>query len=170
MNHKNQDAPPEVRDAFFRANAGLLVLNALGQVLAVERGNEAGAWQLPQGGIESHETAREAAYRELTEETGLAATDVTLIAEMPQWLVYELPLEWRRKKTGWGQAQKWFVFCHIPNTKSSWQVHDKPVDDENRALGWKTFASLLATIPEFRRPVYAALQAFLQEQGIALRE
>jgi putative (di)nucleoside polyphosphate hydrolase len=163
MSHKNQDAPPEVRDAFFRANAGLLVLNALGQVLA-------GAWQLPQGGIESHETAREAAYRELSEETGLAATDVTLIAEMPQWLVYELPLEWRRKKTGWGQAQKWFVFRHTPNIKSNWQVHDKPVDEENRALGWKSFASLLATIPEFRRPVYVALQDFLRAQGIALSE
>ncbi|MBK8542069.1 MAG: NUDIX domain-containing protein [Ardenticatenia bacterium] len=37
--------------------------------------------------------------RELAEETGLTADDVTIVAEFPEWLAYELP--W---STG---ARKW---------------------------------------------------------------
>lgn len=46
-------------------------------------------WQLPQGGIEPREPSREAAFRELWEETGIR--NATLIGEIPGWLIYELP-------------------------------------------------------------------------------
>ncbi len=149
------------KDASFRANAGLLVLNAEGLVLAVERGDRPGAWQLPQGGIEADETALVAAYRELEEETGLRPAEVTLLAEVPGWLVYELPPEWRRAKTGLGQAQKWFVFRHAPKPKADWKVGPLPAGGENSATAWMPLADLKARVPEFRRAIYAALEVFL---------
>ena len=51
-----------------------------GDVLLVQRGKGIyrGAWSLPGGALELGETAREAAKRELLEETGLLALDLTL--------------------------------------------------------------------------------------------
>jgi len=45
-----------------------------GRVLAFERADRPGQWQLPQGGLERGETPVEAAWRELGEETGLGCT------------------------------------------------------------------------------------------------
>jgi putative (di)nucleoside polyphosphate hydrolase len=94
----------------FRANVGVIVVDRQGRVLALERSDRAGAWQLPQGGLHRGEEPLAAALRELREETGLGQADVRLIAEHPSWLAYELPAEARSDKTGRGQVQKWFLF------------------------------------------------------------
>ncbi|HEY6416536.1 MAG TPA: NUDIX domain-containing protein, partial [Acidimicrobiales bacterium] len=66
-------------------------------------------WQLPQGGIEGDEEPVDALWRELREETGLTADDVHVVAELPEWLGYALPTEYRSPKTGLGQVHKWFL-------------------------------------------------------------
>ena len=68
------------------------------------------SWQMPQGGIDQGEDPLEAAKRELWEETNVRS--VELIAELPDWLNYDLPEEARGRWAGRyrGQSQKWFLF------------------------------------------------------------
>jgi ADP-ribose pyrophosphatase YjhB (NUDIX family) len=65
--------------AFPRAGVSIVVLRG-NDVLLVRRGQGAyqGFWSLPGGAIELGETAETAARRELLEETGLLASDLTL--------------------------------------------------------------------------------------------
>jgi len=65
--------------AYPRAGVSVVVLRG-GEVLLIQRGKGAyrGLWSLPGGAIELGETAEAAARRELTEETGLLASELTL--------------------------------------------------------------------------------------------
>ena len=54
-------------NAHFRAGVVTVVSNAAGHVMAFERIDIAGAWQLPQGGIDGLERPVDAAWRELRE-------------------------------------------------------------------------------------------------------
>jgi putative (di)nucleoside polyphosphate hydrolase len=74
----------EPRSQFFRANVGVAVLNAGRQVLAQEREEYLGSWQLPQGDLEVGEEPVDAARRELGEETGLRWDQVQLLGEHPE--------------------------------------------------------------------------------------
>lgn len=68
---------PEPHDILVAA--GVLVRDqASGRVLLQLRGDDA-SWGLPGGGLEPGETLEQAARRELLEETGLQAGDLTLI-------------------------------------------------------------------------------------------
>jgi putative (di)nucleoside polyphosphate hydrolase len=90
----------EGKDQYFRASAGIVLLNEREEVLAIERRKIPGAWQLPQGGIRMDEEPKEAAKRELSEETNLnASRDARLVGELPEWTAYELPAADRGEKT-----------------------------------------------------------------------
>jgi putative (di)nucleoside polyphosphate hydrolase len=142
-------------DTTFRACVGLLVINERGEALAIERSQPRGQWQLPQGGIELGESALDAAYRELEEETGLRAADVERVDELPVWLGYELPAEYRSSKTGRGQAQRWFLFrLAVPETAIA-----LPPDGEAADWAWMSLPALIAGSIEFRRPIYEMLLA-----------
>jgi putative (di)nucleoside polyphosphate hydrolase len=145
--------------ATFRAGVGMVVLDPHGRVLALERSAVSGGWQLPQGGIEDGEEAADAMWRELREETGLTADDVEVRAELPEWLGYELPAEYRSLKTGRGQVHKWFLLRA--------GADDLPVRTaampgaEFRAWRWVDLAELAEQTVAFRRPVYRRLAALV---------
>ena len=56
---------------YFRAGVGAAIVNRGGLVLALERADIPGAWQLPQGGLKASESPLQAVFREVKEETGL---------------------------------------------------------------------------------------------------
>jgi putative (di)nucleoside polyphosphate hydrolase len=142
---------------FFRANVGIVVTRPDGHVLLFERLDKPGQWQLPQGGLDLEEEPQEAAFRELHEETGIKPDHVQLIAEYPRWLAYELPAERRRRKTGRGQVQKWFLFRFRGVDSDIDLVPPEGERQEFSAFRWVVWADLVETVWEVRRPVYQAL-------------
>lgn len=105
--------------AGYRPCVGLALFNRDGLVFLGRRANKrlvehvapGFEWQMPQGGIDPGETPYQAAIRELQEETNV--TSVSLLAEAPAWLSYDLPVDIGKQawKGRWrGQAQKWFAF------------------------------------------------------------
>ena len=151
---------PSEQDATFRAGVGLVITNPRGEVLAIERSKNPGAWQLPQGGLHRGEAPLEGAYRELREETGLERSSVICLAENRQWLAYELPGANRSPKTGLGQVHKWFLF------RFSGRDSDivLPAKGEAARWAWKALDDLAETAVEFRRPVYAQLEAWVRQE------
>lgn len=132
----------------FRANVVAIVTSDDGRVMAFERSDLPGEWQLPQGGIDEGETAEQAAWRELGEETGLGRGDVTLVSEYPEWTAYEWP-DGPRKNGRMGQAQRWFTFrVEHPD------VVAQPDGVEFRAWKWVTPRWLAENVVEFRRASY----------------
>jgi putative (di)nucleoside polyphosphate hydrolase len=110
------------RDAMpYRDCVGIAVFNHEGNVFVgrrrVEDDPERSAdyeapWQMPQGGIDKGEDPLRAALRELHEETNI--TGVSLLAEAPEWIYYDLPDEALGKALKGkyrGQRQRWFAFA-----------------------------------------------------------
>lgn len=143
-------------DEYFRASAGILVIDGGGRVLALERDDLDGAWQLPQGGITTGEDPLAAAARELEEETGLAWSSVELLEELPTWLTYELPEEARSEKTGRGQVQKWFL-VRLTGTDADIDLRSGAAAPEFKRAEWMTIADLMARTWIVRRPIYCQL-------------
>ena len=80
----------------FRPNVGIVIANALGQVLWARRVGGQDAWQFPQGGMNGGESPEQCLYRELHEEVGLTTDDVRVLACTQGWLRYKLPPHMRR--------------------------------------------------------------------------
>ncbi|MBI1363256.1 MAG: RNA pyrophosphohydrolase [Proteobacteria bacterium] len=141
----------------YRPNAGLVVRNRKGLVFTAERAGKPGAWQLPQGGIDEGENPLDAALREFFEETGIPATDLKLVKEMPDWIGYNLPQELlkgsRLEKMGLvGQCQKWFLFDYVgdDSTIDLTKAHDHEFD----SWAWRPAAEIVELTIAFRKPVY----------------
>jgi putative (di)nucleoside polyphosphate hydrolase len=144
---------------FFRAGAGAIIVNHQGLVLALERADSPGAWQLPQGGLDQDEEPLAGAIREAAEETGIAADNLQLLASCPEPLAYELPAPFRSAKTGRGQVHYWFLFRYRGDDTNI----DVDGGGEFRAWRWLPFTDLLAVVAEFRRPLYRRLAACFQD-------
>ena len=139
----------------YRRNVGVMVMNADGRVWAGRRlDNPDEAWQMPQGGIDKGEEARDAALRELTEETSIPADAVEVIAETEGWIAYDLPLDliarlWKGRFRG--QKQKWFLMRF---DGSDDLVNIETDEPEFSHWAWMEWDELLEKIVPFKRHVY----------------
>ncbi|NBV73503.1 MAG: NUDIX domain-containing protein [Actinobacteria bacterium] len=140
--------PEDVVGPHFRAGVILVVRRGDGTVMAFERSDVPGAWQLPQGGLDDGESPEAAGWRELAEETGLGPESVRLTDAPPSWTVYELPAEQQRPGR-LGQAHRWLFFDVLDD-------HVEPTPDgvEFSAWAWMTPAALIDVVAAFRRPGY----------------
>jgi len=138
--------------ANFRAGVVAVVTNSRDEVLAFERSDVPGAWQLPQGGIDVGETPDDAAWRELGEETGLGRSDVELVGTHPTWMVYEFPAHVRSEGKRLGQAQRWYFFRALSD-----DVVPTPDDVEFVAWRWVDRRWLVDHVVGFRTDVYRAV-------------
>ncbi len=133
----------------FRAGVVAVVTDSAGRVMAFERGDIPGQWQLPQGGIGVGEAPGSAVWRELHEETGLGPDEVSLVDEYPEWTVYEWPDRVRQSGKRLGQAQRWFTFLVDDDS-----VEPTPDQDEFVDWRWVERRWLIDQIVEFRRAAY----------------
>ena len=153
-------------DLPYRRCVGIALVNRDGEVFVGRRkpkGDEeilaAHAWQMPQGGIDAGEAPLEAAKRELWEETSVRS--IALLAELPEWLSYDLPLDARRRWSGRyrGQTQKWFLF-RLVGDEAEINVRDS-ADGVHRAefteWRWERFERVPDLVVPFKRKVYEAV-------------
>jgi putative (di)nucleoside polyphosphate hydrolase len=138
---------------YFRAGAGAVIINRDQMILALERADTPGAWQMPQGGLEMSEEPLQAVYREIFEETCIWQSGLSLLASYPDLLAYELPPEMRSAKTGRGQVQHWFLF----ELKTPDATIDLNKAAEFKSWRWMPAGQLLALAVAFRKPLYAKL-------------
>jgi putative (di)nucleoside polyphosphate hydrolase len=146
------------RSQTFRAGVGAVIADRGGRVLAFERRDVPGAWQLPQGGMQIGEGPLEAVKREIREETGIRESDLRMLSAESRLLAYELPREYRSVKTGRGQVQHWFLFRY-EGPDEAITMGDKK---ESRAWRWVSMDELASGVVPFRRPVYRELAEHLR--------
>ncbi|HEX2782549.1 MAG TPA: NUDIX domain-containing protein [Ilumatobacteraceae bacterium] len=145
----------------FRAGVVIVVRHPESKrILAFERADLRGNWQLPQGGLKQGEEPIAAAWRELEEETGLGETDVVARAEYPDWVAYEWPgdviREGSRDGRRRGQVQKWFLFEALTS-----EITPTPNGTEFVAWRWVEPEWLVAHVVEWRRSAYERVLATL---------
>ncbi len=138
----------------FRPNVGIMVANGKGELLWARRIGQ-DAWQFPQGGINHNETPEEALYRELGEEIGLTASDVSVIGATRGWLRYRLPKRLQRKNSKpvcIGQKQKWFLLqLESSEDNIRFDGDQKPEFDGWR---WVSYWYPMGSVVQFKREVY----------------
>ena len=146
----------------YRKNVGMVLINAKGHIFAGKRiDNNTDAWQMPQGGIDDGETPEVAAFRELSEETGLHRSKSRLIGTTSGWLSYDIPIElipklWNGQYRG--QEQKWFAFEFLGQDSD---INIGTEEPEFSEWAWKSKKDLLSSIVPFKVEVYQKVFAEL---------
>ncbi len=145
-------------DHLYRRGVGVMLLNAEGLVWVGRRiDNTDEAWQMPQGGMDPGEEPIDTAFRELEEETGIAAHLVEQVAAHPKRLRYDLPEELARRlwKGKWkGQDQDWFLM-RFTGTDADVNIATK--HPEFNAWKWVDPTHLPDLIVPFKRDMYRAI-------------
>lgn len=138
----------------YRANVGIILCNAEGELLLAGRVGSKG-WQFPQGGLHEGELPEEAMFRELKEEVGLDTTDVEVLGSTREWLKYRLPDKYLRRDSKplcIGQKQRWYLLRLVGSESNvRFDASDTPEFDRWR---WVDFWRPVSEVIYFKRRVY----------------
>lgn len=145
--------------AAYRPNAGCVLFNAKGKVWIGHRADAARSqgWQFPQGGIDDGEEAKQAAWRELSEETGTPHHLAQYLGSIEDWLTYDFPPEVatlpKHAKRGWkGQKQRWFAFRHLGSDADfDLEQHGEVEFDDWR---WEDLHTVPQLVIPWKRKIY----------------
>lgn len=149
----------------YRPAVGVMLLNAENKVFVGQRlDNALDAWQMPQGGVDKGEDVEAAALRELSEETGILAHHVELVARAARQLDYDLPEDLMSRVWGGkyrGQRQTWFLARFLGTDED---VNIETPEPEFRAWKWADPRDLPSMIVPFKRALYEAVLAEFEGQ------
>jgi putative (di)nucleoside polyphosphate hydrolase len=147
----------------YRPGVGIMLLSRQGKIFL---GHRIGmpvtpAWQMPQGGIDTGETPRRAAMRELKEEIGTDKAEI--LGESRGWLQYDLPVGLADGVWGGryrGQRQKWFAMRFTGCDEDINLATEHPEFD---AWQWMAPDRLPELIVPFKRQLYVDILAEFRE-------
>lgn len=140
----------------YRPCVGMVVLNSQRKIFVGQRIiPKSPYWQMPQGGIDVREDPKEAALRELKEETSIQS--VECLQETKDWLFYDLPANLQGKL--WkgqykGQKQKWFLFSF---TGKEDEIDLNTAHPEFSHWSWMDTADVLHHVVPFKKQIYLSV-------------
>ncbi len=144
----------------YRPCVGVMLVNADGKVFVGKRidTKEGDWWQMPQGGVDDGEDLKDAALRELWEETGVTEQSVTVLSRTREELLYDLPDEligklWKGKYRG--QRQTWFLLRFEGSDEAVDLEAHKPAEFND--WKWVEAELLPDLIVPFKKRVYRAV-------------
>ena len=134
----------------FRPNVAAIVTRPGGWILIGERGDFAGSWQFPQGGVKPGERHEAALVRELIEEIGLPPEKYRVIEDRGP---YRYRFRSGRKKEGYiGQEQRYYLI-ELLDLDFAFNCGGSP--PEFRGVRWiRPIEFRLEWLPRMKRPVY----------------
>ena len=157
-------AQSQIHELSYRPCVGIMLLNRDGLVWTGRRlpkwsgDRSAHIWQMPQGGIDRGETPRDAALRELHEETSVTSADI--VGQIPRWLTYDLPEDLigvALKGKYRGQRQRWFAMKFWGDDS---EIDIRPPNGSKAEFdrwSWRHPSELVDLIVPFKREIYQTI-------------
>jgi putative (di)nucleoside polyphosphate hydrolase len=116
----------------YRPNVAAILQRADGRVLIGQRSDFPESWQLPQGGVDEGETAKDALRREVLEEVGIGPDEYT-VAEQTGPHRYDFPFGQDRR--GFHGQEQFYFLCRLRDTATE-EVDLSATCGEFQAFRW----------------------------------